>query len=72
MTLFYTLSAIACFIFFCCAHYKDIRKGIDLQISDIIFTLFVTAVPFINTAGAIYAMYHLGWLNTTLIKGKKK
>lgn len=71
MTLFYTLSALSCLILFCIAHYRDIKKGIDLKISDILFTVVVTTIPFLNTAGAIFAMYHMGWLKATVVKGSK-
>jgi hypothetical protein len=75
MFLFYSISAILCFAAFCAAHYMDVNNGIDLDISDIFFTIAVSAIPFINTVGIFYALYHVGsfgWMNKTLIKGKKQ
>jgi len=78
MFLFYSISAIVCFAAFCAAHYKDVNDGIDLEISDIVFTIILTLIPFFNTLGAFYALSHIGffkwstrWMKLTVIKGKQ-
>lgn len=82
MFLFYSISAILCFATFCLAHYQDLNQGMDLEVSDVVFTVIVSFLPFINVFGLIYALAHVtfnfgffDWLGkiltTTVIKGKQ-